>query len=166
MHISLFCSIWVQMKLKTMRSALLCSYTILTHSSTFHGTLMVQHKAQCDAPIVKDCFHPTVLPLPNHWPWNLEPRMESLLWYLRLSPYMPKHFPFWMSKVNKNVAVSPADHDSSLSCFDFCLHHLQARCFKPEYCGFIFLFKTKASNMQVYLRMTQYSNLVYAWIIV
>lgn len=81
---------------------------------------------------------------------------------------MPKHFPFWMSKVNKNVAVSPADHDSLLSCFDFCLHHLQARCFKPEYCGFMFLFKTKALNLQVYLRMAQYSNLVYAclWIIV
>lgn len=94
--------------------------------------------------------------------------MESLLWYLRPSPHMPKHFPFWMSKVNKNVAVSPTDHDSLLSCFDFCLHHLQARCFRLEYCGFMLLFKTKALNLQVYVRMTQYSNLVYAclWIIV
>lgn len=50
----------------------------------------------------------------------LKPRMETVLWYLGLSPFMPKHFPSWMSRGDRNVAVSTKDHDSSLSCFDFC----------------------------------------------
>lgn len=55
------------------------------------------------------------------WPWNsLKPRIESVLQYLGPSPSVPKHFPSWISRVDRNVAVRTKDHDSLLSCFDFC----------------------------------------------
>lgn len=65
--------------------------------------------------------------------------METLLWLSRSSTYVPKHIPSWMSTVNREVALSTADHDSPLSCFGLCFHHLQARCCKPEHSGLISL---------------------------
>lgn len=65
------------------------------------------------------------------WPWNpIKSRMESVLRYLGHSPFMPKHFPSWMGRVDRNVAASTKDHDGSLSCFDFCTPPLASQMFQ------------------------------------
>lgn len=102
-----------------MRSALLC---VTHHSHTFLDTRSVaQSTMGCTYCERLMHFLSSSWAFSKPWPWSpLKPRMGSILWYLGPSPFMPEHFPSWKSRVNRNVAVRSADHDSSLSCFDFC----------------------------------------------
>lgn len=126
-----------------MRSSLLCTQSILTHSSACHCTPMAQLKAWCDEPNgewLVLCNQNRSSPL-----WkdlnlkSIKPKnpVETLLGFGRPSPSHAKILPLsWMSA---EVALRTTDHDRPLSCFGFCFHHLQARCGGPGYRDLIFL---------------------------
>lgn len=128
-----------------MRSSLLCTRRILTHSAACHCTPMAQLKAWWDEPSERLMHFYQTFGL--HKAMNLKsikPRMETPRRLSRPSPYMPKHSPSWMSAVNAEVAASTTDHDRPLSCFGFCFHHLRARCWTPGHCDLVSLVLKKS----------------------
>lgn len=93
--------------------------TILTHS----WTLAAWHKAQWDAPTVKDFFfffYPTVGQRQVMTLKFIKAQNGISSPVFRAFTFSAKTLPFLDGRVDSNVAVSTKDHDSSLSCFDFC----------------------------------------------
>lgn len=138
-----------------MRSSLLCTPSIHTHTSACHCRPLAQLKHKWDEASFWKVggFSFFFLSL-NHFFFFLlkvikinpiNSRMKTLLVFARLPPQKPKYSHSSMSSVNRTVALSNTDHDRPLSCFSFCSHHLQARWCEIGHCDPFFRIRRKLS---------------------
>lgn len=136
-----------------MRSSLLCTPSIHTHTSACHCRPLAQLKHKWHEASFWGVggfffvsFYQTFFFLLKVIKINpINSRMKTLLVFARLSPQKPKHSHSSISSVNRTVALSNTDHDRLLSCCGFCSHHLQARWCEIGHCDPFFQIRRKLS---------------------